>query len=252
MDTDFSAADCFGDYYDDNDGDGLGDQCEWALARRFAPIMIFDSDDDVGREPYWVARPSSDSSVVIAYLPAYYVDEGCSSIPLCGDLDSGHLGDSEAIGITVKWDTHSQHWIVVHVDLSEHDGYDTHTNGAGQYATGLEYPTETGGPFLVHVAYLKHANYATRSTCNGGGTFGSDVCNNSLSSGDTLYVETDRNLGSDSYRFKDCVYSEVGQELDDYQECFWTGSDFAGWQGENGATASPYSDRLSDFGFLPQ
>jgi hypothetical protein len=112
----------------------------------------------------------------------------------------------------------------------------------------LEYPTELGGPFTVHVAYGKHANYATRSACNGSL---SDVCNNSLTSGDTLYVETDRNLGSYSYQFKDCVYSEVGEEFDDYQECFWSGTDFAGWQGENGATSAPYSARLTDFGFFP-
>ncbi len=212
--------------------------------------MIFDSTsgDDVGREPYWAARPGPDSTVVILYMPAYYEDLGCSSIPLCGTLDSGHLGDSEAIGITIKWDGTSQHWVLASASLSTHGTYRVFSPGGSGYPSGLEYPTESGGRFDVHVAYGKHANYETRSACNGSLA---DVCNNGSSSGDTLYVETDRNVGGYYHQFLDCVYSEVGEEYDDYQECFWSGSDFAGWQGENGPTSNPYSYRLSDFGFFP-
>ena len=74
----FTATTCFGDSFDDNDHDGIGDQCEWALAKRFAPIMVFEGDgENVGREPYWAARLAS-GLVTIVYFPSYYVDLGCS------------------------------------------------------------------------------------------------------------------------------------------------------------------------------
>ncbi len=247
--TVFSPTYCFdGVTEEDDDHDGVGDQCEWALAKRFAPIMVFDSGDEVGREPYWAARRvGSDSSMEILYMPAYYVDLGCSSVPLCGELDDGHLGDSEAIGITISWDPHSAHWILVEAALSSHDTYRTLSAGGNRYPTTLEYPTELGGPFRVHVAYGKHANYETRTACNGG----SDYCNNGGSGGDTLYVPLNRNVGSSGYKLADCVYS-VGIPDDDYEECFWSGSDFAGWQGHQAgySYATAYEARLEDFGFI--
>ena len=255
MGSDFTPETCFGDYYDDNDHDGMGDQCEWALAKRFAPIMTFEDSDPVGREPYWVARGAS-GLVTIGYFMAYYIDLGCTQYLGCGNFSPEHFGDSEAIRVDLWYNSASQHWIAYHVMLSEHTGY-AEFGGATDYvyAPGLEYPSELGGPFRVHASFGKHANYATRSACN---NF-SDQCNNASGSGDTLYVGSERNLGSYSYPFRDCVYSEVGQAFDDYQECFWTGWDFAGWLGMNNGPDFPpfvyyskgYWARLEDFGFLP-
>jgi hypothetical protein len=245
----FTAASCYGGDWDDNDGDGIGDQCEWALAKRFAPIMINDSaeSDDVAGDPYWAAGPDGDSSLVIAYLPAYYADLGCyTAAPACTFGDA-HNGDSEAIGIRIVWHSGSEHWVVTNAALSAHHGYNSFSGSP--YATGLEYPAELGGPFKVHVSWGKHANYATRSTCNSGFPYtNEDYCSNGNSYGDTLYVETDRNLGSAGTYLKNCVYSTI--LFDDYQECFWTGSYFAGWNGPNGSHSSAYVDRLSYFGFI--
>jgi hypothetical protein len=245
MGVDFTSAACFGGAFADNDGDGMGDQCEWALAKRFAPIMVFDPNDQVGREPYWVAR-GGNGLMVIGYLPAYYADLGCNSSFICGDFSPAHLGDFEAILVELEWHAGSQHWVVGYANLSQHTTYGYFNKGANAYPTALEYPSERGGPFLVHVAYGKHANYASRASCNAG----PDHCNNALTTGDTLYAGLERNLGSASHKFHDCVRS-VADPYDDYVECFWSGSYFAGWQGVNlGDTASPYSNRLQDFGFI--
>lgn len=251
---DFSASNCLAGDYDDNDHDGIGDQCEWVLARRFAPVMVFDAYDDVGREPYFAVRPAGDSSVVILYMPAYYIDLGCQTSTLCGTLDDGHLGDSEAIEVTVQWNVNSQHWVLKAGSLSTHSSYRTLVAGTHEYPTGFEYPNETGGRFFVHVSYGKHANYETRYACNYDSSV-EDVCNNSASVGDTLFTDIPRNIGSWDYPFKDCVLS-IGDPYDNYEECFWTGypgyNKFFGWAGPNGSGADAYSARLLTFGFIPE
>ena len=250
----FTPETCFGGAYDDIDGDGMGDQCEWALAKRFAPVMIFDANDVNGREPYWVAR-GANGLVTIGYFMAYYDDPGCTTYPLCGAFDAGHLGDSEAIRVDLWYNANSRHWVVIHVDLSEHSGYASFSSTSSvYYAAGLEYPTEVGGPFLVHVAFDKHANYETRDHCNSGAA-GHDVCGNALMNGDTLYAGHERNLGSASHYLNNCVLS-AANPYSGYQECFWTGDRFRGWQGYNGNDnddddyATPYTARLSNFGFI--
>jgi len=243
----FTAAECFGTAYDDNDHDGIGDQCEWALAKRFAPILVTDSSfgDEVGRDPYWaVRRGSTDTTIIIAYFPAYYFDNGCYYGLVCA-YDGGHIGDSEAIGVEIQWHGASEHWVVVVAELSQHNGYAGF--GGTVYATGLEYPTELGGPFRVHVSWGKHANFETRSACNADGIYGEDYCGNALTSGDTLYVGIERNLGSASYQLHNCVISSI--PYDDFQECFWTGEYFLGWNSGPGST-DPYSNRLEHFGFI--
>jgi hypothetical protein len=241
----FTAANCYGGAYDDNDYDGIGDQCEWALAKRFAPILITDSSfsDNIGGERYWAARPEgSDSTIWIVYFPAYYVDLGCY-VGIACDFDGGHAGDSEAFGLELKWHPGSQHWVVIAAKMSEHHTYNNYSGSP--YATGLEYPTELGGPFNVHVSWGKHANYATRYACNHGDP--EDYCGNASSSGDTLYVGLERNLGSAGHPLHDCVLSSIPYGT--YQECFWTGSNFLGWNSGPGSDAS-YIWRLLDFEFL--
>ncbi|HXF96112.1 MAG TPA: hypothetical protein VNI61_08405 [Gemmatimonadales bacterium] len=69
----------FGDHTD-ADRDRLSDFCEKNLALAFAPELFYWSADNVGREPYWVARGDIETEkVVIGYLLSYYRDEGSPS-----------------------------------------------------------------------------------------------------------------------------------------------------------------------------
>src|SRR5262245_52775730 len=66
----------------DSDADGLSDDCELALARAFAPELRVSMrgcnwDTSVqparpGGEYYFAAQPLDNTSVRLAYLPAYY------------------------------------------------------------------------------------------------------------------------------------------------------------------------------------
>lgn len=254
MGDDFSAENCIGGSYEDDDQDDMGDQCEWALARRFAPVMTFDSYDDVGREPYFAVRPLSSTRAVILYMPAYYVDLGCGETQseLCGVFDDGHLGDSEAIGAVVEFSAGSEHWVLKDAYLSAHGSHRHLHAGNDGYPGGLEYPDEIGGRFMVHVAYGKHANYETRTACNASS---GDVCNNSASTGDTLFVDLPRNIGSYDHQLKNCVYS-LEDPYNNYVECFWTGypgyNRFFGWAGPDGDGCSPYAVELTWFGFIDE
>ena len=96
--------------------------------------------DEVGREPHWVARPTSNQTVRIGYLLSYYRDSGnnsfACSLPGAPSSCNGHNGDSEAIFLDAVYASTNQHW------LSEG----------------------------------KHANCASRLHCDNGGFGGSDTC----------------------------------------------------------------------------
>lgn len=104
----------------------------------------------------------------------------------------------------------------------------------------------------------KHANYANAYDCNTGGAFGFDVCVSPQNTVATRFpIYENHNLGSNSYRFKNCVQSEF-----DYSrlgtECFWLNVPssfytFDGWiysyDHTNGS--NNHAARLVDFGFIP-
>jgi hypothetical protein len=52
---------CFAGGQTDTDLDGLSTFCEKILAGAFAPELWYASNDDVGGEPHWVARPLNGS-----------------------------------------------------------------------------------------------------------------------------------------------------------------------------------------------
>jgi len=67
----------------DADADGLGDACELALARAFAPTLIvrsggcnWDADAERLAGGYFHAVQPVDSLVRIVYMPAYFRDCG--------------------------------------------------------------------------------------------------------------------------------------------------------------------------------
>jgi hypothetical protein len=239
----------------DIDGDGFSDTCELNLARAFAPTMAISANDQAGGEPYWVVRPVPErpNTVLIGYLPAYYIDLGCTSVPGCGVFDGGHFGDSEAIFVMITLESSSQHWVVTSAALSEHDGYSYFDAAGDSFAPGLEYTGVTGGPFKVYVAYGKHGNYASYADCQEGGKYETDYCTVGVSS--TFSVGKFANLGSYSHQLQNCVASYGQFAGDGASECFWTNTtEFAGWfpgPPPPGFSSDPYSHRLINWGFEP-
>src|SRR5438128_4483657 len=107
---------CFESGGTDADQDGLVDLCERTVASSFAPELYYYNGDNVGREPYWVARPDSTDRIVVGYLLSYYRDEG-SHAWLCGlpgapSSCHGHNGDSEAIFLYIYYNGATKHWIL--------------------------------------------------------------------------------------------------------------------------------------------
>jgi hypothetical protein len=252
----------------DADQDDLVDRCERDLAQAFAPQLYYDSDDDVRREPYWAAKPNpgpidghaSQGSVRIAYLLSYYEDLGgqtwaCTTPPF-SQRCRPHHGDSEWIVLDVAYRVQTKHWLLKGVVLSQHtrkEFYSTPSNKL--YALGVFYPGKQGGFPRVWVAYGKHANYANRPSCDSGGLFGTDTCENNNTAVRVEY-SGQYNIGSRSHRLKDCVVSRnpawqfygTGKT-----ECYWSSSDpnFRGWYPDNigGGAAEPYGELLANLGF---
>jgi len=249
---------CIWGGYTDSDQDGLGEFCENHLGNAFAPELYYWSADNTGREPYWVAGIAPDGeSVVLGYLLSYYRDEG-SNVWACGlpgapSSCHGHNGDSEAILLTVYYNSSTQHWVLDHANYSQHGDYPSYARGANEYPQSLYYPSHAGTYPRAYVSQGKHANYASASECNSGGTFGSDTCE-SVNTAARIGVGSVWNLGSRSTPRIDCVtsrdpnYEYYGSGR---QECYWTTQNFRGWipTTVGGAEAGPYSPVLSAFGF---
>jgi hypothetical protein len=183
----------------DVDHDGLDDTCETRLVAAFAPGMIVDPYEcgwdpglnRVGGEYYYMVKrpPGQLDRIRIAYLPAYYRD--------CGS--GGHTGDSEFIGVDVKWEVNNvggYSWQFQGAYLSAHCGAEFMLWGAHtgyetdpdcQYLDRWWWENALGGGAYVDmfrgaprvwVSSGKHANYHSRGHCESGlaGTFGVDHC----------------------------------------------------------------------------
>ncbi len=243
----------------DLDQDGLSDLCEERLSWAFAPELYYWGYDDIRREAYWAARPSGVDNVVIAYLPSYYRDHGSNTYvcslppPLHHPSCDGHNGDSEMMLLTVYYKYETEHWILGEAAYSAHGSYNMYSRGNKAYPSVLEYPGRKGGYPRAWVSMGKHANYATRAQCNGGGFVGTDDCtaNNSAV---RLEWSAYWNVGSSNHPIINCVVSRV-PSYEYYgsgrQECFWTGSEFSGWIPDNvgGDRADPYGPQLRAAGF---
>lgn len=246
---------CLEGGHTDAEADGLSDFCENNLAEAFAPELVLASEsaDPATREPRWAARPLSGYQVRILYMPLYHIDYGtvhgvCAFEPGWIHQCAGHLGDSEAIALTVEFNIVTQHWVLKSAHLSQHGSFPHYGSGLPGYPTMLEYPDRVGGYPRVHVATGKHANYSTNAECQAGGYWGLDSC--SASRNERLATGAYRNIGSDVNRFVNCVgsshpvYGPLG-----YQECYWTNDYSAGWTG-GVTTALGYKIPLQTFGFI--
>lgn len=253
----------------DVDQDGMSDYCEKVLAAAFAPSIRYANTDDLGRESYWAARQLPDGKVRLFYAIAYYFDLGVisSKHALC-ELGDGwltecdmHNGDSESIVLDVYFNPTTSHWLVDRAWYSHHK---TPYNEFGKlpakpYPLALTYPGKKGGAPLAWVARNKHANYQSQAACNNGGGGGSvvviifpfDDC-----TGNNTIVRLDafanRNLGSNSHRFIDCVNSTnpFYQDPAHPNECFWSRSLFYGWQLDHTTEdVEAYGPKMRSFGF---
>jgi hypothetical protein len=243
----------------DVDGDGLNDYCEQRLSFEFTPELYYWSYDDISREAYWAARPGGGEKVVIAYLPSYHRDHGSNTYvcslppPFYHPSCDGHNGDSEMILLTVYYNYETEHWVLGEAAYSAHGEYNEYTRGNKAYPPLLTYPDRKGGYPRAWVSMGKHANYATRASCNSGGVLGTDDCS-ANNAAVRLEWSAYWNLGSSSHPRIDCVVSR-DPSYEYYgsgrQECFWTGSDFAGWVPDNvgGDRASSYGPQLTTAGF---
>ena len=231
-------------FVNDQDQDWLDDNCEFELARAFAPVVsISQSDGCAGGEPYWAAAYFPDlygfhwgEFVRIAYMPAYYDD--------CGT--GGHEGDSEFMMVSVQYNPATQHWEVRDVFLSAHHGsLPPFGRDSWSDRDGVQYPTRHFGYPRVWIAQGKHANYVSQEACEwllAGVKV--DNCTGNQSLG-RLRIYPNRNVGS---QFLDLMPNGVPSENPSIRdisvkEYFYTRIYFRGWHaGAQGVT--PYRDYL--------
>lgn len=252
---------CIGGGQSDHDGDGLSTYCESNLAAAFAPELRYEWGDEVGREPYWAARPASAvdaSTVTIAYLISYYLDTGSTawgcSVPPGNYLCPGHNGDSEAIVLVVSYNDDTENWVLSRAHYSQHTTYGFYKLGAQGYPSGLTYPGRPGGYPRAYVAVGKHANYNSISACNNGAFAATDDCSH-VDTSERIFVSAAYNVGSSTIQLIDCVPSRDPGYIyygGGRQECYWSSGNFRGWipTSIGGTSAEPgYGSRLSAFGF---
>ena len=272
----------------DADSDGFSDLCEYKIARSFAPLMQFTMGEraielpggsvwNCARgEPYWaVKRFQSSDYVSIAYMPAYYADCGDAAaevgnflidvakffiLPppvnqieairdIVPDIPNAHFGDSELIRITVKYDRSSKHWVFQQAFLSAHH------NTPGQssewvFASEVEFRAGAATFPKIWVSRNKHANYKSKSACDGGTIFNADTCEMTPWSApyyqNRFPVRPRRNVGSPARFLVFPAYSEFLTPRNRY-ECFYAcRQKFRGWihTSEGRDSATPYRDML--------
>lgn len=241
--TGLVARDCYKNYGAtgaDYDNDLLTEDCEFRLAREFAPdLMMNPSDGCLMGEPYWAARYFDDGwrlgwgqFVRIAYLLSYYKDCGAN----------GHIGDSEIIVVRVANNPVTKHWVVVNVFTSAHfttpvDYSSIHKWQDFYYPRGIQqsYPR-------VWVAKGKHANYNSLASCNNG-VYYFDTCNGNVDYG-RIKVYSSHNIGGYNTNGQrlNCVASQNKlYYLNGRRECFHTaGYLFKGWQTVGTGSATDY------------
>jgi len=235
----------------DSDGDGVEDFCERNLAAAFAPQLAYSQADNVGREPHWVARPLSEDEVRVGYLLSYHVDNGTQDPYSCMNfLPStwcwGHAGDSEDIFLDVQYDWSSQHWVLKTAFYSRHSNHGVYNAGSNGYPQALVYPNHPGAYPRAYVSFSKHANYASQPECDAAQYGFEDCFPNAYA---RVAAGASLNLGSRTVQRLNCMASsDPFYSGNGAIECYWTGSQFAGWQTFQPAS-DPYSPKMSSFGF---
>ena len=238
------------------------DRCENDLAAAFAPELRYYSGDEVGREPHWAARKAPSTHIYIIYLLSYYRDAGNNSFgchlppPTHDPSCDGHNGDSENIQLEVYYNEFTQHWLLHSATYSAHNSFNMYTRITAAYPFMLEYPAKLGGiPEELKLPQGKHANYRDKSTCNAGGTGGSDNCT-SVNTSARVAASANLNIGSRGVHTaaQDCMassnpsYQYYGSGR---QECYWTNRRFRGWipTTVGGDDSDPYNPILDLAGF---
>lgn len=268
-------SECLGGGHTDADGDGLSDFCEEHLAYAFRPFLLHSMYDNLGRQPYWAARPLGgfDDPVRIAYLLSYYRDEGSDayvcSLPGAHWSCHGHNGDSESIIIDVYYWGSKQHWATDSLRYSQHGVWHPALRGSrDRYVSkfvwydgltptvgSVEYGAHAGAAPIAYVSKGKHANYFDRASCNDGGTFSIDTCedNDQLS---RLHAGSYQNIGAPWSPFLDCVVVTDSVHHPYYgsgfEECYWSNTAwFRGWYPltVGGEDSDPYIETLTHWGF---
>jgi hypothetical protein len=239
----------------DFDDDGFDDNCEYRIARRFAPMLATHPGDYVSREPYWAATyvadtptPGTQPGIKVMALFGYHADYG-TDLPF--PFEMTHSGDSEFVVLWITYHSQSKHWMTNFAFYASHHGEtfppctENDFTGPGR---SLEYPEKYLGYPRVWVAYRSHASSPTASKCDDGAAFGWDNCDYNVDD-ERVAVSHLRNLGSGSSPFRNCMSSENPISFPG-AECFWQpGYEFCGWDLDRTDCATPYADHLAEFGF---
>jgi hypothetical protein len=239
-------ADCSQASGADQDSDGLSDDCELALARRFAPLLAVarggcNWDDTIapGRLAggYFFAAEPRATGAVLAYLPAYFRDCGWSG-PKCwvpGVDCAGHAGDSEFIALELA--RAQERWSVARVYLSAHCFGRSGADCRWYESSELErFEWEDVAP-VIWVAEGRQANYPSRAACDRG-HHTLDTCDRNAVRYSFPVTGSAQNAGSSGAPnpASGCVAGRLlgsARVRPDALECFWTpGQPFRGWQGE--------------------
>jgi hypothetical protein len=241
---------CYADYNSfitDADRDWLDDDCEFQLAKAFAPQLHMDPHEPCPQgEPYWAAKYFDDPGtgwgefVRIAYLPSYYRDCGTSN---------PHTGDSEMMMIAIRHNPSTRHWEFYQAWMSAHTGT---PNAAPEYVTDastMEYPIRPLTYPRVWIAWRKHGFYRNQHECFHRAPLDGDDCTFNEAAGRML-IYSNRNVGGRSLnRFPNGVasanplYAQNGRK-----EFYYSQSRFNGWQ-TTGDGGSPYFNMLHSFRF---
>lgn len=288
IDIGYTWANCHSFDYD-VDHDGLMDPCEVALAAAFAPSMQVQVDGDwdeavtingvpqpsrLGGDYGFAVQSAPDASPVIriAYLPAYYYDQGANA-PVFHFLTSDpHSGDSELILVDVAYNASSGRWENQRVFLSAHCGSDFLGFPADpncQWINRSEFQWVDGvtwGAPIVWVSGQKHANFASQSACTHWQDL-PDGCPSAQYSYRFPVVYTQQNIGSADYPnpyrgggspTADCqgplwtsgrlVQLNPSAYSGAYRECWWaTSGKFNGWLAPTGGGSTPYGAHLATY-----
>ena len=228
----------------DQDNDGISDNCEFELAKRFAPLLTFSRGTCNLNLPvplpaggYLFGVQRVDSRIRIAYLPAYVDDCGWEG-PKCRipTVDCRpHAGDSEFIVVELQ-PGDSNTLKVSGVFLSAHC-----FGRAGKYCRWyrddeLEAFEWQGSAPVIWVAKGRNANYPSKRACDRGHHF-LDTCDEAMFRVQ-FPVHSDRNIGSTQRPAfkKGCI---TAREVDltmvepDAVECVWDRTArFRGWQSD--------------------
>ncbi len=247
----------------DGDDDGVGDDCELAIARAFAPELIVDPRDclwDSGARParlrggyFFAVGPAvghDDVDVLrIAYLPAYYRDCGWTGI-VCVTRARGcseHDGDSEIVVVDARYDATARRWLTDGVFLSAHCfGRSGGRCRWYRHADLARFAWADGrhrAAPRVWVARGKHGNYPSARECDSG-HWGYDSCDDNAVSYRFPVLSNAQNVGSRRRPLPERVAAlpagcVSGDRLPlpaagvdgSAAECFWEpATPFRGWQ----------------------